>query len=95
MTPELEPRRRALRIIYRRYLVADRAWTLAQQDAQSWFPVRERPAVSPIGDPGSRIRRLHDRRERAVEQLAVALLKLREAQGHRARRRSILLLPPR
>lgn len=93
MTPEIEPQRRALLIIYRRYLLADRAWRLAQREAQSWFPSHERPAV-PIGNPGSRIRRLHDRRDRAVEQLEVALLKLHEAQRRAAARTMVLSLPP-
>lgn len=95
MMPGVEPRRRALLIMYHRYLIADRAWRLAQQEAQSWFPARERPAVTPIGSPGSRIRRLHDRRERAVDQLTVALLKFREAQRRTTRHVRILRLPLR
>lgn len=95
MTPDIEPRRRAVLIIYRRYVAADRAWQLAQREAQSWFPAAARPAVPPIGNPGSRVRALHDRRERAVEQLTVALEKLHTAQRRAARRIRILSLPPR
>ena len=95
MTPEIEPRRRAVLIIYRRYVAADRAWRLAQREARSWFPAAARPTVPPIGNPGSRVRDLHDRRERALDQLAVALEKLHAAQRRTARRIRILSLPPR
>jgi hypothetical protein len=90
MTPDLEPRRRALAVFYRRYLVADRALRLAQGEALSWFPRGSRPSVPPIGDPGSPVRRLHDRRDRALQLLVVAHVKLHEARRRSARRRQVL-----
>lgn len=86
MTPGLETRRRALLIVYRRYLRAEDAWRQAQIEALSWFPERIRPAVAPIGNPGSSLRRLYDRRMQALTKLTVARQKLDEA-----RRRS---MPP-
>lgn len=90
---ETDPRRRALLIFYRRYLAADRAWRLAQAEAVSWFPAQFRPAVPPIGDPGSKLRRLHDRRDRALARLKVAHLKLGKAQERATRSVYILALP--
>jgi len=95
MTPELEIRRRAFLVVYRRYIAADREWRQAQREAISWFPVASPRSVAPIGDPGSRVRRLHDRRGRAVDQLAVAMLMLHEARRRVARRRQLLSWPPR
>lgn len=95
MTPELEIRRRMLLVVYRRYIAADREWRQAQREAVSWFPVASPRRVPPIGDPGSRGRRLRDRRDRAVDQLAVAMLKLNEARRRLARRVQVLGLPPR
>lgn len=95
MTPELEPRRRALVIFYRRYVRADRAWRLAQREARSWFPVGERPAVPPIGDAGSRLRRLYDRRDRALAQLTTAHREFDTVRRRSTRRIRILSLQPR
>ena len=92
MTPELEARRRALQIIYNRYIQADRAWRLAQRDALSWFPVGRRPSVPPIGDPGSRVRRLYDDRSRVLAQLATAHQEVSEARRLSTRRIRILAL---
>ena len=63
MTPDINFRRRTLLVFYSRYLNADRALRLAQEEALSWFPQDARPLVPPIGNPGSRIRRLYDRRD--------------------------------
>jgi len=93
MKSEFENRRRALLIFYRRYLAADRAWRLAQAEAVSWFPVQFRPAVPPIGNPGSKLRHLHDRRDRALAKLTVAHLKLGDARKRATRSVHILALP--
>lgn len=95
MTPDLEPRRRALVVFYRRYVRADRAWRLAQGEARSWFPAGERPAVPPIGDAGSRLRRLYDRRDKALAQLATAHREFNAVRRRSPRRIQILALPPR
>ena len=93
MKSEFENRRRALLIFYRRYLAADRAWRLAQAEAVSWFPVQFRPAVPPIGNPGSKLRRLHDQRDRALAKLTVAHLKLGNARKRATSKVRILALP--
>lgn len=95
MTPDLETRRRALVVFYRRYLRADHAWRVAQREARSWFPPAQRPAVPPIGDAGSRLRRLYDRRDKALVQLAAAHRELNAGRLRTARRIRILALPPR
>jgi hypothetical protein len=92
MTQDLEPRRRALAVFYHRYLAADRAFRLARREALSWFPSGSRPAVTPIGNPGSPIRRLHDRRDRALQQLIVARTILDEARRQSAPRTQVRLI---
>jgi len=94
MRPELEIHRRALLSAYQRYLAADRAWRRAQNEAVSWFPARNRPSVLPIGDPGSPLRRLHDRRDIAIVRLEVLQMKLHETRRRTTRHFRILALPP-
>ncbi len=94
MTPDLNFRRRTLLVFYRRYLNADRALRLAQREALSWFPLEARPSVPPIGDPGSRVRRLYDRRDRALAQFGVVYEEFNEVQRRSTRRIHILALPP-
>lgn len=95
MTPDLETRRRALVVFYSRYLHADRAWRVAQREARSYFPAGQRPAVPPIGDAGSRLRGLYDRRDRALLQLAAAHRELNLGRRRATRHIRILALPPR
>ena len=88
MQSDLELRRRILVKFYRRYDIADRAWQAATQGAVSWL--REAPPgkLALIGDPGSRVRRLYERREDARQRLYAAREKLEAArQRHEARRR--------
>mgnify|MGYP005849438123 CR=1 FL=1 len=90
MYPELATRRRVLILTYTRYLKADQAWASALRDMKSWFPANTRPGPSAIGNPGSPIRRLYERRARALLQLEVARQKLEAArQRATARRRTI------
>jgi hypothetical protein len=95
MTHEFRSHRRVLLVVYRRYLRADRAWRLAQREARSWFPPDSRPAVPPIGDSGSRLRRLHDRRDKALMQLMTAYRTLYEMRRQNAalRVRALPLYP--
>jgi hypothetical protein len=87
MDEHLEVRRRVLIVAYRRYLVADQALQAARASAMSWFPEAPPRSTMPIGDPGSRIRRLHDRRDRALARLALARQELEEAQKRQRQRR--------
>ncbi len=81
MTPNITTRRRAIVVLYRRYLDAERALRRAQDDARAWFPRPPRRIIEIIGDPGSHMRRLHDRRDRALLQLTAAHRKLAEARS--------------
>lgn len=86
MQAELATRRRMLAVTYRRYLEADRDLTLALRETRRWFPASSPPYRWTIGDPGSRVRRLYDRRERAVAQLVAARAKLETAKRRLAAR---------
>jgi hypothetical protein len=92
MTPDLASRRRALLILYRRYLKAERAFLLAQDEAWAWFPRQHGRAIELIGNPGSRLRALYDQRQRAIVQLAAAHRKLQDARSRRRTRLHIEVL---
>jgi hypothetical protein len=77
----LEAERRFLLEAYRRYLRADRALQAALAAAVIWFPERAPRKTLPIGNPGSRMRRLHERRDRALARLMLARQEL--ARAHR------------
>lgn len=85
MQPELESRRRVLILTFRRYEEADHDWAVAARTARTWFPVSDAPPRRTIGDPGSRLRRLYERRERALQQLQIIREELDEAR-HGTRR---------
>lgn len=86
MHTDLKARRRVLIMTYRRYLDADRAWTVAQGELKTWFPGISLSHRSQIGDPGSRVRRLYEQRNRAMLQFEAARRKLDEGRKR---------LPPR
>lgn len=81
-------RRRLLQVTYLRYVEADRALALALQNMRSRFPPSSLPHRGTIGEPGSQIRRLHERRDRAILQLQVARTKLEIAKARLDARRS-------
>ena len=87
MLVELQTRRRALELAYRRYVVADNAWNLSTLKAMSWFPGTRQAHVAIIGNPGSNVRRLYKQRERAMLQLETARLKLEVAKSRLMKRR--------
>jgi hypothetical protein len=95
----LDVQRRVLIIAYRRYLTADQALQAARIAALSWFPEAPRRGTTLIGDPGSRIRRLNDGRDRALARLTLARQELEAAQRRmmlgRVRSRSEARLIPR
>ena len=98
MESDLKPRRRALQMVYQRYLQADAEWMEACETLNAWFPEHRAAKTVAIGNPGSRIRHIHDKRDRAVLQLNIALSKLNIAKRRLARRRKlktgrVLLLP--
>ena len=77
----LRIRHRALVKAYLRYMAADRAWKAAAREALLWLPERTRRDTLPIGDPGSRVRKAHDRREAALDNFTVARRKLDAARA--------------
>ncbi|MDW4498473.1 hypothetical protein R5H30_10815 [Sulfitobacter sp. D35] len=86
MHTDLEKRRRVLVTTYRRYLDADRAWSVAQSEVKAWFPEMTMAHRVTIGDPGSKVRRLYDARSRAMLQFQTARTKLEAARLRLARR---------
>ena len=92
MHEHLEVQRRVLVVAYRRYLVADQAVYAARTSALSWLPDAPPRSIALIGDPGSRIRRLHDRRDRALARLALARQALEEAHNRQRRLWTLYLI---
>lgn len=86
MQPDLCVQRWVLISSYRRYLDADRDWTLAQLEARSWLPTGERSMVATLGDPGSRVRRSYEAREEALQRLLLVRAKLERARQRLAKR---------
>ncbi len=80
MQGDLRMQRWVLVSAYRRYLEADRAWTVAQRDAQSWFPASRRSKVATVGDRGSKVRRSYETREDALARLLLVRAKLERAR---------------
>jgi hypothetical protein len=95
MQSDLDLRRRVLVKFYRRYVAADRAWVLETRSAAAWLPEAPLEKLALIGNPGSRVRRLYERREDALERLHAARAKLEAARGRaesRARGNIVLLI---
>lgn len=86
MRPELATRRRALRLTFQRYVEADREWRRALLDMKRWFPVSIVQHGAAIGNPGSRVRKLHDARTRALIQFEAARRKFEMAKQRLAGR---------
>ena len=76
----LVTRRRVLLVNYQRYLEADRAWDTALHEVKTWFPSNCQPSLLVIGNPGSKIRKIYEQRERALMQLEAAHIKLETAR---------------
>jgi shikimate kinase len=80
MHPDLEFRRLVLNKTYRRYLAAEEVWLEASREVLTWFPKQDRRTAVTVGNPGSRIRKIYEQRDRALNNLAVARLNLEEAK---------------
>ena len=76
MHADLAARRRLLVLAYQRYMEADRSWNVASEETRAWFPKEGATQLSSIGNPGSRMRALYERRAKAIAQLEVARIKL-------------------
>lgn len=76
MHADLAARRRLLLLAYQRYIEADRSWNVAIEEMRTWFPKESPARLASIGNPGSRIRALYERRAKAISQLEAARIKL-------------------
>jgi hypothetical protein len=95
MQSDLDLQRRVLVKLYRRYVAADRDWVVEARSAVEWLPEPPPEKLALIGNPGSRVRRLYDRREAALDRLHAARQKLEAARRRmeaRQRRRVVLLI---
>ena len=80
MHPNLHVRRRVIIKASQGYTRADQAWHDALVQAAVFVPDVAGKGYWQIGNPGSRIRRFYDERERALQRLQVARLKLQTAR---------------
>jgi hypothetical protein len=80
MHPYLKSRRRLLVVASRTYMEAEDAWRSGLREASVFLADAAGRRHCMIGNPGSRIRRLYDERERAVERLTYAQMKLHVAR---------------
>jgi hypothetical protein len=95
MQSDLDLQRRVLVKLYRRYVTADREWVIETRSAVAWLPEAPPEKLALIGNPGSRVRRLYDRREAALDRLHAARAKLevaRRRMAARERGRVVLLI---
>lgn len=86
MHADLEVRRRALVRAYTQYLVAERNWINAVEDVRGLCRAEFRSQTAFVGNPGSPIRRLHEKRQKALQRLQVSRLKLAIAKRRLLRR---------
>ncbi|TMV58320.1 hypothetical protein FGG78_36515 [Thioclava sp. BHET1] len=86
MQPELRSRRRVLGLALQRYSEADRDWRSALLEMKRWFPASSALYHDAIGDPGSRLRNLHDARTKALLRFETAHVKFVTARARAARR---------
>ena len=96
MQEELAAHHRLLAVAYRRYLDADLTLALATNDMRTFFPTNRQPYRGTIGAPGSRIRRLHDKRDLALLRLQssyelFAAARARVARRHASRTETLFL----
>lgn len=80
MLVDLQTRRRAVLLAYRRYLDADYAWSSTTERAYRWFPGERKAGIALLGNPGSDVRRLYRQREKAIQVLEISRQKLKVAQ---------------
>ncbi len=76
MHADLAARRRLLLLAYKRYMEADRSWSVAIEETRTWFPKEGATRFSGIGNPGSSIRALYEQRAKAISRLEAARIKL-------------------
>jgi len=92
MHNDLDLRRRVLTMTYLRYAEADLSWRRACAAARWWFPDGDRPPRRTIGAPKSPVRKVYDRRQRALAQFMAARRKLSQARARLDRKAPEILL---
>lgn len=80
MRHDLELRKRVLAMTYLRYAEADLSWRRVSAAARQWFPESDRPQRWTIGAPKSPVRKVYERRQRALAQFLAARRKLTQAK---------------
>lgn len=86
MQTYLAARRRLLVLSYNRYVVADRVWKQALNTASELVPDVIGRGYWRLGTSRSRLRKLYIERDRALQKMMVARLKLSEAKRRLAQR---------
>jgi len=89
MHPYLKTRRRLFAHAVQTYIRADAAWRQGLRDAAVLVPELRVHGVWMIGNPGSRMRRLYEERNRALDRMASARAKLAVARRRLARRQGV------
>ena len=89
--------RRTVLQAYHRFLAADRSLQEARSAALVWNTERPPQKTMLMGNTGSRVRRLYERRDRALERLTLLRQALNEEKKRKRQlfRRSVLLLEMR
>ena len=89
--------RRMVLLAYHRFLMADRSFQEAQSDAFTWFPGSASRKKMLMGDPGSRVRGLFERRNRALARLRLVRQALRDERkrSQKRHRPGVILLEAR
>jgi hypothetical protein len=82
-----ETHRRVVLLAYHRFLAADRSLREAQSSALDWVPGTISSKTMLMGDAGSPVRKLYERRNRALTRLTMVRRMLDEERRD-ARRRS-------
>lgn len=83
--------RRILFQAYRRYLAADRTLQTAQSAALAWLPRGATRKTMLIGNPGSHMRALHARRDRALARLELAKAEFENVRSRYAAKQIVVL----
>jgi len=81
MHSDLKTHRRVFVFASQTYTLADTAWRKGLREAALLVPDVEGHGYWKIGNPGSRMRRLYDQRDQALQRMTVARLKLQVAKA--------------
>lgn len=94
MTNDGDRSRYLLVLTYRRYLDAELGWIRARRAARAWFPPSSQPYRWTIGSPESALRKVHEKRQRALLQMEAARRKFQQAKAQSERRQPMIAFLP-